>query len=145
MWREPFQAPKMVYWFLSDRGLAVTQHTIMIVDDDIMNRELLQTVFERYGYASLPAANGPHALRLAETEQPSLIICDVRMAGMDGYEVCAQLKGGETTRHIPVIMLSAYDNDSERQKAADVQADDFIPKLNGWQKLMERIKQLLPA
>jgi two-component system cell cycle response regulator len=123
----------------------VTQHTIMIVDDDVMNRELLQTVFERYGYSALHAANGPQALRLAETEQPSLIICDVRMAGMDGYEVCAQIKDSAATSHIPVIMLSAYDNDTERQKALAARADDFIPKLHGWQKLIERIKQLLSA
>src|SRR5690606_7268551 len=123
----------------------VAQYTIMIVDDDLTNRELLQSVFERMGYGVLHAANGQQALRLAETEQPSLVVCDVRMGGMDGYEVCSQIKGNPATSHIPIIMLTAYETEEERQKALAAGADDFSPKMQGWQRLLERIKRLLPA
>jgi two-component system cell cycle response regulator len=117
----------------------------MIVDDDVTNRELLQIVFERFGFGVINASSGPQALKLAETEKPSAIVCDVRMAGMDGYEVCAQLKANPVTNAIPVVMLTAYESDAERQKAVDAGADDFIPRMQGWQKLVERIKGLLPA
>ena len=123
----------------------MTHHTILIVDDDLTNRELLQTVFERVGYSALHASNGKQALRLAETELPSLIVCDVRMSGMNGYEVCEQLKGNSATKHIPVIMLTAYENEEEKQKALAAGADDFSPKMQGWQALLEKIKRLLPA
>lgn len=123
----------------------MAEHTIMIVDDDVTNRELLQTVFERFGYKTLHASNGKTAIRLAETDQPSLIVCDVRMSGMDGYEVCAQIKANPATSHIPVVMLTAYETDVERQKALQAGADDFVPRMQGWQKLVERVKTLLAA
>lgn len=123
----------------------MAQYTIMIVDDDVTNRELLQTVFERVGYGVLHASNGSQAIRLAETQQPSLVVCDVRMSGMDGYQVCAQIKGNAATTHIPVIMLTAFENAEERQRALEAGADDFAPKMQGWPSLLERIKRLLPA
>ena len=123
----------------------MAEHTIMIVDDDVTNRELLQIVFQRFGFGVINATNGPQALKLAEAEKPAAIICDVRMAGMDGYEVCSQLKANPVTRDIPVIMLTAYETDSERQKAMNAGADDFVPRMQGWQKLVERINALLSA
>ena len=123
----------------------MAQYTIMIVDDDMTNRELLQTVFERVGYGVIHASNGKQAIGLAETEQPSLVVCDVRMAGIDGYQVCAQIKANPATKHIPIIMLTAYETEEERQKALAAGADDFSPKMQGWQRLLERIKRLLPA
>lgn len=130
---------------IENRESAVAQHTIMIVDDDVTNRELLQTVFERVGYRVLHASNGQQAIRLAETEQPALVVCDVRMSGMDGYQVCARIKGNEATKNIPVIMLTAYENEEERKRALEAGADDFSPKMQGWQVLLERMKRLLPA
>lgn len=123
----------------------MVQYTIMIVDDDMTNRELLQTVFERVGYGVIHASNGQQAIRLAESEQPSLIVCDVRMSGMDGYQVCAQIKGNPVTSHVPIIMLTAYENEEERQKAFEAGADEFSPKMQGWPLLLERVKRLLPA
>jgi CheY-like chemotaxis protein len=123
----------------------VAEYTIMIVDDDMTNRELLQTVFQRVGYAVIHASNGQQAIRLAESEQPSLVVCDVRMSGMDGYQVCAQIKGNPATKHIPIVMLTAFETEEERQKALQAGADDFSPKMQGWQRLLERVKRLLPA
>lgn len=123
----------------------MAEYTIMIVDDDLTNRELLQTVFERVGYGVLHASNGQQAILLSEEKQPSLVVCDVRMSGMDGYQVCARIKANPATKHIPIIMLTAYETEEERQKALEAGADDFSPKMQGWQRLLERVKKLLPA
>jgi two-component system, cell cycle response regulator len=115
---------------------------VMIVDDDAVNRELLQTVFQRNGYQVVQTSSGATALGLATREQPNIILSDVRMQGMSGYEVCAQLKASPDTAHIPVIILTAHDDDVERQKAWDAGASDFIPKMRGWVPLLERVKAL---
>jgi CheY-like chemotaxis protein len=115
---------------------------VLIVDDDMMNRELLQTVFERSGYRVINANNGKAALKLAADEQPAVILCDVRMSGMSGYEVCAALKADPMTTTIPVIILTGYEDEEERQKALAAGAVDFIPKMRGWQVLVEKVKQL---
>lgn len=117
--------------------------SVLIVDDDILNRELLQTVFERSGFVVLQTNNGPSAIKLAQEQLPTVIVCDVRMGSMSGYEVCATLKKSPETSSIPFIILTALENDAERQKAMDAGAADFIPKMRGWQVLLERVKTLI--
>ncbi|MBK8034088.1 MAG: response regulator [Anaerolineae bacterium] len=118
--------------------------SILIVDDDALNRELLQTVLKRAGYTVLQANSGKSAISLVETEIPNLILLDVRMVGMSGYEVCKHLKSNPQTKAIPVIMLTAYDEKSgEREHAEEAGADDFFPKMRGWQVLIEHIQKLI--
>jgi CheY-like chemotaxis protein len=116
---------------------------ILVVDDDEMNRELMLTVLKRAGYRTLEAVNGRQALALASSEMPALILLDVRMPDMTGYDVCRRLKADGATQPMLVIILSAYENDVERQNALDAGADEFIPKMRGWQHIVERIKTLL--
>lgn len=116
--------------------------TILIVDDDSMNRELLQTVFQRNGYPTLQAINGTQALQVAEAELPGIILCDVRMGGMSGYEVCQNIRANPVTASIPFIILTAYENAEERQKAIEAGATDFVPKMSGWAVLLERVRSL---
>jgi CheY-like chemotaxis protein len=117
---------------------------ILIVDDDALNRELLQTVLRRQGFTVTQANSGTTALKQVTADAPDLIILDVRMVGMTGYEVCQHLKADPATSAIPVIMLTAFDEKSgEREKAEEAGADDFFPKMNGWQLLIERIQSLL--
>lgn len=116
---------------------------VLIVDDDILNRELLQTVFERSGFKVLYTSNGASAIIMAKEQLPTVIVCDVRMGAMSGYEVCAALKQSPETSAIPFIILTALENEAERQKALDVGAADFIPKMRGWQVLLERVKTLI--
>ncbi len=117
--------------------------SVLIVDDDILNRELLQTVFERSGFLVLQTNNGLSAIKMAQEQKPTVIVCDVRMGLMSGYEVCATLKQSPETSSIPFIILTALENDAERQKAIDAGAADFIPKMSGWQVLLERVKTLI--
>ncbi|MBE2183185.1 MAG: response regulator [Anaerolineae bacterium] len=117
--------------------------SVLIVDDDILNRELLQTVFERSGFEVLQTNNGLSAIKIAQSELPTVIVCDVRMGLMSGYEVCASLKQLPATRSIPFIILTALEDDAEKQKAFEAGAADFIPKMWGWQVLLERVKTLI--
>lgn len=117
---------------------------ILIVDDDALNRDLLQTVLKRQGYTVSQANSGTTAISMVEADPPDLIILDVRMVGMSGYEVCEYLKGNPATHAIPILMLTAFDEKSgEREKAEAAGADDFFPKMRGWQLLLERIQTLL--
>ncbi len=117
--------------------------SVLIVDDDILNRELLQTVFERSGFKVFQTNNGLSAIKIAQAELPTVIVCDVRMGLMSGYEVCASLKQLPATRSIPFIILTALEDDAEKQKAFEAGAADFIPKMRGWQVLLERVKNLI--
>src|SRR5262249_40763874 len=102
--------------------------TILIVDDDWMNRELLQAHLENAGYQALTTNNGTKALELAGSHLPNLILLDVRMPGLDGYEVCSRLKSSEVTGHIPVLLITALEDDESKLKGAAAGADDFVPK-----------------
>lgn len=119
--------------------------TVMIVDDDQMNRELLETVIKRAGYAVTHANSGAQALRLLATSLPNLILLDVRLGEMSGYDICLRLKNDPTTSAIPIIMLTAADNAEDEKRAQQAGADGFMPKMRGWQPLIERVKATLGA
>lgn len=116
---------------------------VMIVDDDQMNRELLETVVKRAGFLVSHASNGTQALRMIDAQPPDLILLDVRLGEMSGFDVCARLKSEPATRPIPIIILTAADNDEDRQNAMRVGADGFFPKMQGWQPLVAQVKQML--
>ena len=118
---------------------------VMIIDDDQMNRELLETVIKRAGFEVSHANSGAQALKILDAPDrlPDLILLDVRLGEMSGYEVCAVLKSEPATRPIPIIILTAADNDEDRQSALQVGADGFFPKMRGWQPLLAEVKQML--
>jgi CheY-like chemotaxis protein len=116
---------------------------ILIADDDWMNREVMQSFFEHAGLEVVIASDGSEAVELAQARQPRLALLDVRMRGVDGYAVCAQLKADEATRHIIVVLITALERDHDRERAAQVGADDFVPKSMDWTAILERIEGLL--
>ena len=116
---------------------------ILVVDDDWMNRDLLQTHLQVAGYNVMTANSGEKALEIVGRQMPDLVLLDVRMHGMNGYEVCARLKGNEATRHIPVIIVTALDKDDDYQKAVEVGVDDFLPKPFNSILMLTRIRSLL--
>jgi CheY-like chemotaxis protein len=116
---------------------------ILIVDDDQMNRELLETVLKRTGYEVMHANSGAQAFRVIAGKLPDLILLDVRLGEMSGYDVCARLKSEPETRPIPIIILTAADNEDEQQNALQAGADGFFPKMRGWQPLLDHVKTLL--
>lgn len=116
---------------------------ILVVDDDWMNRDLLQAHLEAAGYKVVTANSGEKALEIAAARTPDLIMLDVRMHGMSGYEVCARLKALESTQHVPVMIVTALDKDDDYLKAIEAGADDFLPKPFNSIIMLARIRSLL--
>jgi len=115
---------------------------ILVVDDVPENVRLLDAVLSSQGYEILQATDGRTALELASTAEPDLVLLDVLMPGIDGYEVCRRLREREETAVLPVIMLTASDG-QEKTKAIEAGADDFIPKPFDRDELFTRIRSLL--
>lgn len=116
---------------------------ILIVDDVAANVRLLSAKLAAEYYQIRVAYNGVHALEVAEDWQPDLILLDVMMPGMDGYECCQRLKNSGLTSHIPIIMVSALGEPVERNSGLKVGADDFLTKPVDYDTLMARVRSLI--
>jgi CheY-like chemotaxis protein len=101
---------------------------ILVVDDDPEALAILQTLLEHSGYAVTAVYNGADALKHIYESLPDLIILDIMMPGMDGYEVCEAVKSNPVTQKIPVIMLTAKDMGDDVEKALSKKADWFVTK-----------------
>jgi len=120
-----------------------TRSKILLVDDEIDTLLPLKMSLEVEDYLVLGASNGFEALELAKTNIPDLILLDIMMPGMDGYEVCVQLKKDPVTRNIPVIMLTAKDAVREKVKGLEIGADDYVTKPFNLNELKARIKSVM--
>ncbi|NJP04711.1 MAG: response regulator [Chloroflexaceae bacterium] len=120
-----------------------TPATILIVDDEEPGRQTLEALLMAYGYRLLFSANGPEALETAAREVPDLILLDVMMPGMDGFEVCERLRHDPLLAEVPVIMVTALDDRESRLRGLDVGADDFLSKPIDRMELCARIKTIV--
>ena len=102
--------------------------TILVVDDTRYNLQILSIMLANQGYAVLEATNGIDAIDIAKTHIPSLILLDIKMPDMDGYQVCSHLKNNPSTQQIPIIFISATENVEEKVEAFAVGGIDFINK-----------------
>ncbi len=118
------------------------QPKILMVDDTPKNIKLLEAVLAPRGYALVAAESGPEALEKVASERPDLVLLDVIMPGMDGYEVCRRLRANPATQMLPVVMITASE-EREKVKAIEAGADDFIPKPFNQAELLARVKSLL--
>ena len=116
---------------------------ILIVDDVAINTRLLTAKLKAEYYQVVTAPDGFLALEKAHSWQPDLILLDIMMPGMDGYECCRRLKSCRDTTHIPVIMLTALSEPHERIRGLEVGADDFLTKPVDYGTLMIRVKSLI--
>lgn len=112
---------------------------ILVVDDVPPNLDFLSTVLTQEGYKVRSAINGQVAIKIAQAAQPDLILLDIKMPGMDGYEVCRLLKANPLTQKIPVIFLSALDQADDKVKAFGLGGVDYIPKPFQAEELLARI------
>ncbi|MCI4663203.1 MAG: PleD family two-component system response regulator [Neomegalonema sp.] len=116
---------------------------ILVVDDILANVKLLQAKLSAHYYNVLTATNGPDALEIAAREQPDLILLDIMMPGMDGFEVCERLKADPVVRDIPVVMVTALDQPRDRLQGLAAGADDFLTKPPNDLALFARVRSLV--
>lgn len=112
---------------------------VLIVDDNSENRKVLGSLLVEHGYDVGIAVDGPKALEFLKNEQPDLILLDVMMPGMDGFEVCEKLKSNLKTKSIPVIFLTAKTNTEDIVKGFKVGGVDYVPKPFNSEELMARV------
>jgi DNA-binding response OmpR family regulator len=116
---------------------------ILIIDDEEVLVETIAYNLEQEGYQALRALDGQRGLELALQEQPDLIILDIMLPGIDGLEVCRQLRRAEETATTPILLLTARSDEIDRVVGLEVGADDYVVKPFGRRELLARVRALL--
>ena len=116
---------------------------ILLVEDNEMNRDMLSRRLQRKGYSVVTAHDGEQGNSLACSEMPDLILMDISLPMMNGWEVTRLLKSSESTRHIPIIALTAHAWVTDRDKAFEAGCDDYDTKPVEFGRLSEKIENLL--
>lgn len=117
--------------------------SVLIVDDNPQNLELLEAYLDLPGVTTVRAASGMEALQQVERKLPDVILLDIMMPRMSGFEVCKKLKSDPRTAAIPVLVVTALSEVSDAERARDLGADDFITQPVTHQDLLTRIRYLL--
>ena len=117
--------------------------TILVVDDEVDILQLIQYNLEKEGYKTLTTTSGEDALREARRHLPNLIILDLMLPGLDGIEVCKQLRSTEDTKYIPILMVTAKSEESDIITGLEVGADDYITKPFSPKVLIARVRAIL--
>jgi len=118
---------------------------ILLVEDNEMNRDMLSRRLARKGYGIVCAVDGAQGVVMATTEAPDLILMDMSLPVMDGWEATRRIKAAAATRAIPVIALTAHAMDGDEQKARDAGCDDYDTKPIDLPRLLSKIQALLPT
>jgi DNA-binding response OmpR family regulator len=117
---------------------------ILIVEDDPSFSRAINHMIGKEGYDVITASNGMTGLRMAKEENPDLLILDVMLPGLDGFEICSQLRGEPKTSKLPIIMLSAKGQEADKTTGLKVGASEYLTKPVDRVVLLEKISALLP-
>ncbi len=122
-----------------------TQKTpvILVVDDNQQNLELLQAYLEDIDCETLAATDGIEAIEIINRETPDLVLLDIMMPKMSGFEVCKRIKSDPKTKNIPVIMVTALNEYGDIERAIDANTDDFLSKPVNKLELLTRVRTML--
>jgi adenylate cyclase len=116
---------------------------ILVVDDQRANVEMMAGVLKARGYAVYTAYDAQQALDQVREVGPDLVVSDILMPGMDGYELCRRLRGAPETALLPIVLVTSLDAHAERIKGLEAGADDFLSKPVNWEELFARVRSLL--
>jgi two-component system cell cycle response regulator DivK len=116
---------------------------ILLVEDNEMNRDMLSRRLQRKGYEVVLAVDGQSGVEMAETQAPDLVLMDMSLQVLDGWEATRRLKGAAPTRHIPIIALTAHAMSGDRDKALEAGCDDYDTKPVELPRLLGKIEALL--
>ena len=116
---------------------------ILVVEDDSANRDMLVRYLMLMGYQIVIALDGMQAVTLAEAERPDLILMDMQLPVMDGWEATRRIKAAPATRSVPVVALTAYAMDDERQRCLEAGCDDYETKPLVFPRLLRKLRSLL--
>jgi two-component system alkaline phosphatase synthesis response regulator PhoP len=119
-----------------------TSKKILVVDDETVTTELAKTFLEKNGFAVVVAKDGMEAIQIATDEKPDLILLDVMLPSMDGFEVCKRLKEG-SFKDTPILMFTALGYSSDKERGEEAGADEYIVKPFSGRALVETIKRHL--
>ena len=116
---------------------------ILIVEDNEMNRDMLSRRLERKGYNVVMAEDGKKGVDMSKSENPDLILMDLSLPVMDGWEATSTIKADEETKSIPIIVLTAHAMAGDREKALDAGADEYDTKPIDFKRLLGKIKEFI--
>ncbi len=118
---------------------------ILVVEDNEMNRDMLSRRLQRRGYEVILAVDGGEGLALAQSQRPDLILMDMSLPVVDGWQATRRLKAAPETRSIPIIALTAHAMATDRDKAVEAGCDDYDTKPVELPRLLEKIEAFLPT
>ena len=116
---------------------------ILLVEDNEMNRDMLSRRLMRRGYEVAVAVDGAQGVAMAQSEKPDLVLMDLSLPGIDGWEAARRIKAGADTKHLPVIGLTAHAMAGDREKALEAGCDDYDTKPIELERLIGKIESLL--
>jgi two-component system cell cycle response regulator DivK len=116
---------------------------ILLVEDNEMNRDMLSRRLQRKGYQVILAVDGESSVKMAQTHAPDLVLMDMSLPALDGWEATRRLKSDADTQHIPVIALTSHAMSGDREKALEAGCDDYDTKPVELTRLLRKIEELL--
>jgi len=116
---------------------------ILLVEDNDMNRDMLSRRLQRRGYEVVMALDGQEGIAMAKSEHPGLILMDISLPVIDGWEAARSIKASPETQNIPIIALTAHAMPGDREKCLDAGCDDYDTKPVNFQRLLEKMQALL--
>jgi two-component system alkaline phosphatase synthesis response regulator PhoP len=116
---------------------------ILVIEDDPATSRLVDYTLRHEGYQIITAANGLEGLRQARSERPDLIILDVMLPGLDGFEICHRLRAEPATAKLPILMFSAKAQEIDKNTGLKVGADEYLPKPAAPAEIVSRVARLL--
>ncbi|HEY4925522.1 MAG TPA: response regulator [Roseiarcus sp.] len=118
-------------------------HKILLVEDNELNRDMLSRRLQRSGFSVVAAVDGPEGIRMARDERPDLILMDVALGQMDGWQATLAIKADPALASTPIVALTAHALESDRRRSVEVGCSDFDTKPVDYPRLLEKIERLL--